>query len=69
MRKSLTAVAALAIMATGLAACSSTPNPSTSAAGAKGGDLVIVRPQDSVSMDNTMVFSNASIWVFQQMLE
>ena len=69
MRKSITAVAALAIVATGLAACSSTPNPATSAAGAKGGDLKIVRPADSVSMDNTMVFSNASIWVFQQILE
>jgi len=69
LRKSLSAVAALAVLATGLAACGSTSTPSTSGSAAKGGDLVIVRPGDSVSMDNTMVFSNASIWVFQQMLE
>ena len=75
MRKSLAAVAALAISVSGLAACSSsnsTDKTSTGGSGgkaAKGGDLVIVRNQDSVSMDNTMVFSNASIWVFQQILE
>jgi peptide/nickel transport system substrate-binding protein len=34
-----------------------------------GGDLKIVRSEDSVSMNNTMVFSNASIWVFQQIFE
>lgn len=71
MRKSFTAVATVAIVAIALAACSSTSNPSASPSGAaaKGGDLTIVRGGDSVSMDNTMVFSNASIWVFQQMLE
>ncbi len=72
MRKSIAAIAALAVSVSGLAACgSSSGTKSTTGAGrpAKGGDLVIVRSQDSVSMDNTMVFSNASIWVFQQMLE
>jgi peptide/nickel transport system substrate-binding protein len=34
-----------------------------------GGDLKIIRAQDAVSMDNTMIFSNASIWVFQQIFE
>jgi peptide/nickel transport system substrate-binding protein len=34
-----------------------------------GGDLKIVRSQDAVTMDNTMIFSNASIWVFQQIFE
>lgn len=69
MRTTLRTGAALAVLATGLAACSSTSNPTAPGAAAKGGDLTIVRPGDSVSMDNTMVFSNASIWVFQQMLE
>jgi peptide/nickel transport system substrate-binding protein len=49
-----------------LAACGSS-SPGTSAK--KGGDLVIVRAQDSVNMDKTMVFSNASLWVYQQMYE
>jgi peptide/nickel transport system substrate-binding protein len=72
LRKPMSVVAAL-LIAMSAAACSN--NGSTSAstatgtAAAKGGDLVIVRGGDSVSMDNTMVFSNASIWVFQQMLE
>jgi peptide/nickel transport system substrate-binding protein len=49
-----------------LAACgSSSGTPSAK----KGGDLVIVRAQDSVNMDKTMVFSNASLWVYQQMYE
>lgn len=73
MRKSFAALAALTIAMTGASACSSgTTTTSSSTPGtpsAKGGNLVIVRPGDSVSMDNTMVFSNASIWVFQQMLE
>jgi len=70
LRKPLAALAA-AVLVLGAAACSdngSTPAPGSSA-GAAGGDLTIVRAQDSVSMDNTMVFSNASIWVFQQMFE
>jgi peptide/nickel transport system substrate-binding protein len=52
-----------------LAACGSTA-PQTAAGGTKkGGDLVIVRANDSVDMDKTTVFSNASIWVYQQMFE
>jgi peptide/nickel transport system substrate-binding protein len=49
-----------------LAACGS---GSAGGAGGAGGGLVIVRAQDSVDMDKTMVFSNASIWVYQQMYE
>lgn len=70
MRKPLAALAA-AVLVLGVAACSdngSTPTSQGSSGGA-GGNLTIVRAQDSVSMDNTMVFSNASIWVFQQMFE
>ncbi|MCY7374224.1 MAG: ABC transporter substrate-binding protein [Spirochaetaceae bacterium] len=75
MRKPIAVLAAVTIAVTGLSACGSGASDKNDtsggngAAAAQGGDLVIVRPGDSVSMDNTMVFSNASIWVFQQMLE
>ncbi|MDT7727632.1 MAG: peptide/nickel transport system substrate-binding protein [Actinomycetota bacterium] len=49
-----------------LAACGSS---ASGGSGGKGGDLVIVRAQDSVDMDKTIVFSNASLWVYQQMYE
>jgi peptide/nickel transport system substrate-binding protein len=53
-----------------LAACGSTSSAQPSSGGSKkGGDLVIVRANDSVDMDKTTVFSNASIWVYQQMYE
>ena len=51
-----------------LAACGSSGSPSGSGT-TKGGDLVIVRANDSVDMDKTTVFSNASLWVYQQMYE
>ncbi len=35
-------------------------------AGKSGGDVIIARAQDSVDFDKTMVFSNASIWVYVQ---
>jgi peptide/nickel transport system substrate-binding protein len=35
----------------------------------RGGDLVIARTADSQSMNNTTVFDNESIWVFEQMYE
>jgi peptide/nickel transport system substrate-binding protein len=51
-----------------LAACG--PSSGSSSGGSKkGGDLVIVRANDAVDMDKTMVFSNASIWVYEQMYE
>ncbi len=56
-----------------LAACSTSSSPGTggaaNSAGKKGGDAVIVRAQDAVDMDKTTVFSNASLWVYQQMYE
>src|ERR1700743_1619997 len=52
-----------------LAACGSSSGSSGSGGAAKGGDLVIVRANDSVDMDTTTVFSNASLWVYQQMYE
>jgi len=70
VRKPLAALVTAVLCLGGAAACADNGStPSTSTSGAAGGDLVIVRPQDSVSMDNTMVFSNSSIWVFQQMFE
>jgi peptide/nickel transport system substrate-binding protein len=75
LRKRLAALTALALAVSGLAACGSSSSGSNTASGGssaapqQGGDLTIVRPGDSVSFDNTMVFSNASIWVFQQILE
>ena len=69
MRKPLLALAT-AVLLLGATACADNGStPSTSSSGATGGNLTIVRNADSVSMDNTMVFSNASIWVFQQMFE
>ena len=71
LRKSFVAVAALTLAVSGVASCSSTSNGTSAGTGKPntGGDVTIVRSQDAVSMDNTMSFSNASIWVFQQMLE
>ena len=52
-----------------LAACGSAGSTGAAGGAAKGGDLVIVRANDSVGMDKTTVFSNASLWVYQQMFE
>ncbi len=38
-------------------------------AGKSGGDIIIARAQDAVDFDKTMVFSNASIWVYVQIFE
>jgi peptide/nickel transport system substrate-binding protein len=35
----------------------------------RGGDVIIARTQESLGMDNTDVFDNESIWIFQQMFE
>ena len=73
MRKPFAAMATLTVAVSLLAACGGTSTSASSGKPAgeatKGGNLTIVRGGDSVSMDNTMVFSNASIWVFQQMFE
>ena len=66
------AIGTLIALSLGLTACggSTTSSSNTSASKpTKGGDLVIVRALDSKSMDNTTTFDNASIWVFEQMLE
>jgi peptide/nickel transport system substrate-binding protein len=62
-------LSAVLCLATATACADNGSTPAADSSGATGGNLTIVRAQDSVSMDNTMVFSNASIWVFQQMFE
>jgi peptide/nickel transport system substrate-binding protein len=52
-----------------LAACGSGSSKASTSTAKKGGDLTIVRAGDSVDMDKTVVFSNASLWVYQQMYE
>jgi peptide/nickel transport system substrate-binding protein len=56
-----------------LAACGGSSGTSTSsgtgAAPARGGDLVIARTADSQSMNNTTVFDNESIWIFEQIMQ
>ncbi len=79
-----TALVAPAVLAVVAAGCSSggatstgssagvVTGPSAAAGGGKpveGGNLVIARTQDSQSMNNTTVFDNESIWVFEQIFE
>jgi len=67
--------AALALIAAGtmaaVAACGSSGGGSASSTGApqRGGNLVIARTADSQSMNNTTVFDNESIWVFEQIYQ
>jgi peptide/nickel transport system substrate-binding protein len=65
----LTAVGALIV----LAACGGSSGPSTSSATGgqpvHGGNLVIARTADSQSMNNTTVFDNESIWIFEQIMQ
>ncbi len=69
MRKRFTVLLSALILAFA-GACADNGTTSTSAGSSStGGAVTIVRAQDSTSMDNTTVFSNASIWVFQQMFE
>jgi peptide/nickel transport system substrate-binding protein len=70
---SLAAALAAATVTALLAACSSgTASPTTSGGGGTpvhGGNLVIARTADSQSMNNTTVFDNESIWVFEQIMQ
>ena len=66
----LIAVGALAALAgCGGSSGSSAPAAAASGAPVKGGDLVIARTADSQSMNNTTVFDNESIWVFEQIFQ
>jgi peptide/nickel transport system substrate-binding protein len=69
--------AALALIAAGamtvVAACGSGSTGSTSGGTSggpvHGGNLVIARTADSQSMNNTTVFDNESIWIFEQIMQ
>lgn len=61
------------VISTGAAGSSSAVGSASSSmsvpAGKSGGSVIIARAQDSVDFDKTMVFSNASIWVYVQIFE
>jgi peptide/nickel transport system substrate-binding protein len=61
----LVVITALAV----LAGCGSGASGGASGSPVHGGDLVIARTQDSQSMNNTTVFDNESIWVFEQIYQ
>jgi peptide/nickel transport system substrate-binding protein len=65
----LAAASALAVLAACGSSGSSSSSGSASGAPVHGGNLVIARSQDSQSMNNTTVFDNESIWVFEQILQ
>src|ERR1700693_3360582 len=71
--RALAAAAAGTVIAVVAAACSSgTASPASSGGGGKpvrGGNLIIARTADSQSMNNTTVFDNESIWVFEQIFQ
>jgi len=64
----LIAVSALAVLAD-CGGSGSTTSAGQSGAPARGGDLVIARTADSQSMNNTTVFDNESIWIFEQVFQ
>jgi len=67
----LIAVSALAALAGCGGSSGSSSGTAAAASGApvKGGDLVIARTADSQSMNNTTVFDNESIWIFEQIFQ
>jgi peptide/nickel transport system substrate-binding protein len=64
----LIAVSALAALA-GCGSSGSSTSATASGAPTRGGDLVIARTADSQSMNNTTVFDNESIWIFEQIFQ
>jgi len=72
--RTTTAITLIAVSAlAALAGCGGSSGSSTQAAAsgapARGGDLVIARTADSQSMNNTTVFDNESIWIFEQIFQ
>ena len=64
------AVAALALLAAcGSSSGSSSASGTTSGAPVHGGNLVIANNADAQSMNNTTVFDNDSIWIFEQIFQ
>jgi peptide/nickel transport system substrate-binding protein len=68
---SVAALAALAGCGSSSGASNSSSSSSSASAGSpvRGGNLVIARTADSQSMNNTTVFDNESIWVFEQIYQ
>ena len=66
--KRIAVVALAGVAAVILAGCSAGGGTSNGTS-AKGGDLVIARPADAVSMNNTTTFDNPSIFTFEQIME
>jgi peptide/nickel transport system substrate-binding protein len=72
--RTTTAITLIAVSAlAALAGCGGSSGSSTQAAASgaptRGGDLVIARTADSQSMNNTTVFDNESIWIFEQIFQ
>ena len=72
--RTTTAITLIAVSAlAALAGCGGSSGSSTQAAASgaptRGGDLVIARTADSQSMNNTTVFDNESIWIFEQIYQ
>jgi len=65
----LIAVSALAALAGCGGSSGSSAPAAASGAAVRGGDLVIARTADSQSMNNTTVFDNESIWIFEQIFQ
>ena len=65
----LAAASALAVLAACGSSGSSSSSGTSGGAPVHGGNLVIARSQDSQSMNNTTVFDNESIWVFEQIFQ
>ena len=66
---SVTTVMIVAAACGGGSSSSSSGGSSSAGAAQDGGNIVIARVAESLSMDNTTVFDNESIWIFQQMYE
>jgi peptide/nickel transport system substrate-binding protein len=62
-------VAALAALAGCGSGSASSPSAGSTSGATRGGDLVIARTADSQSMNNTTVFDNESIWIFEQIYQ
>ena len=74
--RTTTAITLIAVSAlVALAGCGGSSGSGTGTAAAasgaptQGGDLVIARTADSQSMNNTTVFDNESIWIFEQIFQ
>jgi len=65
----LSAVALLALAACGGSSSSGSSSGGTAGGPVHGGNLVIARTADSQSMNNTTVFDNESIWIFEQIMQ